>query len=45
MGLLYQMIVGDSVGSEAVNKVRNLTIDELLDKMDAYLVMEEEDGE
>ena len=43
MGLLYQMIVGNASGIEALERVRSISLEELIEKMDAFLVLNEEE--
>ena len=42
MGLLYQMIVGNASGIEALERVRSISPAELIEKLDACLVLKEE---
>ena len=43
MGLLYQMIVGNASECEALERVRSISLEELIEKMDAFLVLNEEE--
>lgn len=45
MGLLYQMIVGNASGIEALERVRSISQAELIEKMDAFLVISEEEDD
>lgn len=44
MGLLYQMIVGNASGVEALERVKSISPAELIEKMDAFLVLSEEEN-
>ena len=42
MGLLYRLIVGNASGIEALERVRSISPEELIEKLDACLVLKEE---
>ena len=42
MGLLFRLVVGNASGIEALERVRSISPEELIEKLDACLVLKEE---
>lgn len=45
MGLLYRLIVGNASEKEALEKVKGISPAELIEKIDSYLILSEEDAD